>query len=306
MISLVKISQHRSSPGSRASDFLKNTDMKPNFLIIGAMKCATTSLCDILSQHPQIFVTEPKEPEFFCNEGAYARGWSWYESLFCGADSKIALGEGSTSYTKSSLHPHVAERIAAHLPDAKLIYIARHPLKRIESHWLHLIASGVDTPPLEHALKQWPHIIDTSLYWKQISAYRRFYCDERILVLFFEDFVRRPHDVMARCYEFLGVHPEANRADPSKPSHVSANVRIDGRSLQLAQKIPGTRLARHLAPRLAQKVMARLRRPLPSRPQWPAQLRQKAIGQLAEDSAQFLQFYGRPTDFWQWDEVGGH
>src|SRR5262245_56221545 len=106
---------------------------KPNFLVIGAMKCATTSICDILSQHHQIFVTDPKEPDFFSDEKAYARGWSWYEALFRGSENRVAIGEGSTNYTKSKLHPQAAERIAHHLPDARLMYIARHPLKRIES-----------------------------------------------------------------------------------------------------------------------------------------------------------------------------
>jgi hypothetical protein len=277
---------------------------EPNFLVIGAMKCATTSICDILAQHPEVFVTDPKEPDFFSDEKAYTKGWSWYESLFRGAENRLAIGEGSTNYTKSFLHPEVAERIARHLPDTRLIYIARHPLKRIESHWLHLIAAGLDTPPLAEALKKWPHIVDTSLYWKQINAFRHFYPDDRILVLFFEDLVDRPHDVMTRCYEFLGVDPEANPADPTQPSHVSAKVRIDGPATRFLQKIPGARAAKHVAPGLARNIMTRLRRPLPNRPDWPPELRQETIEYLSNDSAQFLNFYGKPADFWRLESRG--
>ncbi len=75
--------------------------VKPNFLVIGAMKCATTSLCDIFAQHPQMFVCTPKEPEFFCDDKVFARGWPWYESLFTAGTNKLAVGEGSTSYTKA-------------------------------------------------------------------------------------------------------------------------------------------------------------------------------------------------------------
>jgi hypothetical protein len=272
--------------------------MKPNFLVIGAMKCATTSLCDILSQHPQIFVCSPKEPAFFSDDSVFARGWPWYESLFAVASDMIAVGEGSTGYTKIMIHPHTAERMAKHLPDAKLIYIARHPLKRIESHWLELIAIGLDLPPFVEALKSWPNIVDTSLYWKQINAYRRFYPDERILVLFFEDFVAEPYGVLKRCYQFLGVDPGANRADPATASNVSANRRLDGRVIPILRRIPGARVAKNLAPGLVLRVIEKLRHPLPNRPEWPPEIRRELVMQLADDTQEFLRFYGKAADFW--------
>lgn len=158
--------------------------MKQNFLLIGAMKCASTRMFDLLGRHPQVFVSSPKEPEFLCKDEVFARGWSWFESMFADADGKIAIGEGSTSYTKQMLFPRTAERIAAHLPDAKLLYIVRHPLDRILSHWLHLFADVRAMPPLAVALETWPDIVDTSLYWRQINAYRRYYPDDQIMVLF--------------------------------------------------------------------------------------------------------------------------
>lgn len=262
------------------------------------MKCATTSLCDIFAAHPQMFVSDPKELDFFCYEEVFARGWSWYESVFAGAEGKLAVGEGSPNYTKLMLHPRAPERIAKHLPDAKLIYIVRHPLKRIESHWLHSIASGLDVAPLGEFLKRWPHMIDTSLYWKQISAYRRFYPDKHILVLFFEDLVKCPEQLLTRSYEFLGVNPALGGADPSRPSHVSAAARLDGPVIRFLQKIPVAHAVKRRAPKLAHNMMRRLRRPLPARPEWSAETRREVVKQLADDTAEFLRHYGKPADFW--------
>ena len=79
--------------------------MKPNFLVIGAMKCGTTSLCSLLGQHPDIFMSNPKETYFFSNDEVYQRGSSWYESIFLGSENKIAIGEGSTNYSKKYIFP---------------------------------------------------------------------------------------------------------------------------------------------------------------------------------------------------------
>lgn len=275
--------------------------MKPNFLVIGAMKSATTSLCDIFAQHPQIFVSNPKELNFFCRDEYFARGEQWYEGLFAGTEGKIAVGEGSTSYTKWMLHPACSERVARHLPEAKLIYIVRHPLKRIESHWLHLIAAGEDVPPLRHALQKWPHIVDTSLYWKQISAYRRFFPDGRILVLFTEDLAKEPDAVLNLCWDFLGVDGHLAEETTAKTSHISAQARMDGPVIRAFQHVPGARAVKKLVPGLAHSIMPFFRRPLPRRPEWPADLKREVTLQLADDAATFLTFYGKPSDFWRFE-----
>jgi hypothetical protein len=272
--------------------------VKPNFLVIGAMKCATTSVCDILASHPQIFLTNPKEPDFFCDDKIFSRGWKWYESLFENATGKLAIGEGSTGYTKALLHPQTAKRIAQHLPNAKLIYIARHPLKRIESHWLHLIAAGLDVPPFRKALEQWPHMIDTSLYWKQISRYRHFYPDEKLLILFFEDYVKSPHAEIERAYHFLGVAPELATDNPGQPRHVSATLRVDTKLARFLCNFPGAKSVKKLTPAVAHGLVRMLQRPMPDRPTWPADLRERVIRQLSEDTKMFLTFYGKAADYW--------
>ena len=279
--------------------------MKPNFLVIGAAKCATTSLVKIFSQHPQMFVTTPKEPEFFSYDEVFARGVDWYEALFAGGFGRIAVGEGSTGYTKQIDYPLAAERVARHLPEAKLIYIVRHPLQRIESHWLQRAADGEEMPPLAGALQKWPGLLDTSKYWKQIRAYRSRYGDERILVLFFEDFVRQPEVEIARCYQFLGVDPKLAGADPATPHNVSSAKGMDGPVLRWLRRSPIVRRSPvalkigKLAIGLARARLPFLQHRLPPRPEWPADLRREVVRQIKDDAGEFLRFYGQSADFWR-------
>ena len=83
---------------------------RPDFLVIGAMKCGTTSLYRYLRAHPQIQMAEPKELHFFSEPEVWARGWDWYEQRFPVREAAtVAVGEASTSYTKYPQYPNVAE-----------------------------------------------------------------------------------------------------------------------------------------------------------------------------------------------------
>ncbi len=101
----------------------------PNFLIIGAMKCATSSLHEQLALQDGIFMTELKEPNFFSNDEEYTKGMSWYLSHFQDAQTEDLAGESSTHYTKLPTYPETITRIQEHLPNAKFIYVIRHPIR---------------------------------------------------------------------------------------------------------------------------------------------------------------------------------
>src|SRR5687768_14093660 len=98
--------------------------MLPTFVIIGAMKCGTTSLHYYLAQHPEICMPQKKETDFFITEINYHRGRGWYESLFA-QPAKItakACGEASPNYAKTWQFRGVPERMHDLLPQARLIY----------------------------------------------------------------------------------------------------------------------------------------------------------------------------------------
>jgi hypothetical protein len=191
--------------------------VRPDFLVIGAPKCATTSLCFCLGLHPQVFVSRPKETFFFSHDEVWARGWGWYESLFAGSGGALARGEGTTVYAQTATYPKALPRIAEHLPHARILYIVREPYSRLESHWIELHSQGLTTLPFAEALRKEPELLDAARYGTQLEAYRAHFPDDRILVLFYEDYRERPHEVLERCFRFLGVDPGVRIEAAARP-----------------------------------------------------------------------------------------
>ncbi len=138
----------------------------PNLVIIGAMKCGTTSLHHYLGQHPDICMSRPKELNFFFGpedggprrgpderpdwaRGNWHRGPAWYAAHFdAGAPVR---GEASPGYTSPS-YPGVAARMAAVIPDARLVYAVRDPIDRAVSQYEHHRRQGTETRGPEEAL----------------------------------------------------------------------------------------------------------------------------------------------------------
>ncbi len=79
---------------------MANSTRLPDFIIIGAMKSATSTLHNQLSAQPGIFMSTPKEPNFFSDDDIYNQGLSWYSGLFSDANARDICGESSTHYTK--------------------------------------------------------------------------------------------------------------------------------------------------------------------------------------------------------------
>ncbi len=102
----------------------------PDFIVIGAMKSATTTLHEQLARQRGLFMSRSKEPSFFSDDENYARGIEWYASFFAGAGDHLLVGESSTHYTKLPTHPHTVERMVRALPRVKLIYVMWHPIDR--------------------------------------------------------------------------------------------------------------------------------------------------------------------------------
>ena len=126
----------------------------PDFVIVGAMKSATSSLQEQLAAQPGIFMCTPKEPNFFSDADQYAKGISWYSGLFAEAPEESLMGEASTHYTKLPTYPGVVQRLKEHLPNARFVYVMRHPVDRLISHYIHEWSTGVYRCSLEEAIRQ--------------------------------------------------------------------------------------------------------------------------------------------------------
>ena len=132
----------------------------PDFIIIGAMKCATSTLHEQLARQAGIFMSTPKEPNFFSDDEQWERGIGWYASLFNLADECDICGESSTHYTKLPTYPHTIERMREHLgDDVRMIYIMRHPIDRLISHYIHEWTQRVISSPVNEAVDEHPELI---------------------------------------------------------------------------------------------------------------------------------------------------
>jgi hypothetical protein len=178
----------------------------PNLIVIGAQKCSTTSLHYYLGLHPEIFMAEEKELNFFLEERNWGKGIEWYSSHF-GANTRI-LGESSPTYSHFPVFQGVPERMHATIPEAKLIYILRDPIERILSHYMHSWASGTENRPLTEALEdvESSPYVSRSMYYRQLEQYLPYFPDSRILIIAAEALLHGDRGkTLEKVYSFLNL-----------------------------------------------------------------------------------------------------
>lgn len=194
---------------------------KPDFIIIGAMKCATSTLHDQLAQSSSFFMTTLKEPNFFSDDEVYKNGQQWYSSLFDEAKEGQLKGESSTHYTKLPEYPETINRIYAFCPDIKLIYIMRHPVDRMISNYIHQWTQRVISCDINKAVFKYPDLINNSRYNMQVEPYIEKFGYKNILPLFVERIKADPLKELTTVYNYLNVLSEPKWEKELK-SNVSA------------------------------------------------------------------------------------
>jgi Sulfotransferase family len=176
---------------------------RPDFIVIGAMKSATTTLHEQLARQPGVFMSRPKEPNFFSDDPIYSRGMLWYSSLFRGAGPAEIRGESSTHYTKLPTHRHTVARLVRHLPRLKLIYLMRHPIERLISQYVHELTAGRIRAGISETLELHPEMIDYSRYAMQLQPYVDAYGFANVLPVFFPGLVTKSQEALERIGRFL-------------------------------------------------------------------------------------------------------
>lgn len=184
----------------------------PQFIIIGAMKSATSTLHDQLALQQGIFMSTPKEPNFFSDDKQYQKGLGWYQSLFSDALPTDLCGESSTHYTKLPTYPETISRLKAYTDDIKLVYVLRHPLERLISHYIHEWSQNNIHCEINTAIKKHPELIEYSLYHKQISPFIENFGGESILISYFQKILHSPQAELEKVCRHIGYqdHPEWN------------------------------------------------------------------------------------------------
>ncbi len=208
---------------------------KPNFFLVGAPKCGTTSLYEYLRVHPEIFMPEIKEPHYFAKDMTFnapwhVRDWDRYIALFEGADSATRIGEGSVYYLYSRT---AAREIRDFNADAKIIIMLRNPPDMMYSLHGQFLSShneniadfaealnaetergaGQRIPSTAHS----PHVLcyaAVARYCEQVQRYLETFGRDNVHVILFDDLATDTPGVYRRALEFLGVDPEFRTTFP--------------------------------------------------------------------------------------------
>jgi Sulfotransferase domain len=174
---------------------------RPHFIIIGAMKCATSTLHVQLAQQAGFAMSDPKEPNFFSDDEVFARGLDWYHRVFPTGQIK---GESSTHYTKLPTHPHTIRRLRREFgEDLKFIYIMRHPVDRLVSHYIHEWSQGVISEPIENAIHSHEPLVAYGSYARQLRPWLETFGPKCVLPVFFDSIAERPQFELERICRFL-------------------------------------------------------------------------------------------------------
>jgi hypothetical protein len=202
---------------------------RPNLFIIGAMKSGTTSLHNYLDMHPDIAMSEEKEPGYFVEELSLKRGESWYASLFESDTRYPYRGESSTHYTKLPLYRGVAERLFRFAPEARLIYVMRDPFERAVSHYWHAVRDvhhGGELRRMIMAVTEQPSdYLAFSDYAMQLEPYIELFGRDALFTLTFESLVRDPQQEINRIFAWLGLQrhsigEHSSQAHNQKPANI--------------------------------------------------------------------------------------
>jgi hypothetical protein len=272
----------------------------PNLIIIGGLKCGTTSIHHYLGLHPKIQMSKPKELNFFVEELNWDLGLDWYRTRF---DSRFGVrGESSPHYTNQPRFTGVAERIREHCPEARLIYMVRDPISRILSHWRHATGAGYETGEISERLSD-PEsgYLHRSLYWMQLQPYLEQFPGERIAIFTQEELQAEREKTMRRAFEFAGVDAGFTSEQFSREWEKSSAK--EGDRYQLMErliKLPGFRSFDRNFDRLpeslrwvVEKLVHDPDKPSAPKPQLPEGVRELLVERLRDDASRLQEFAGR-------------
>ena len=229
-------------------------DLQPTFVVIGAMKTATTSLHRILDEHPDVYMTYVKEPGLYLDDPQFMRQNPFvgtrerlHKLTFRGYKGEPIIGESTTEY--SELPTNGAEapaRMAELAPHLKFVYMLRNPLDRIFSHYLHCLDLGIYDEPIDDILRRDGTFLERSLYAFQLSHYLKHFPRERFHLIVFEEFRKDSSEVINSIFRFLGLTP------PPAPIQTTRQL---NRSVSRNQ-FPSTQV---LKPATYERLMAQIR-----------------------------------------------
>ncbi|WP_210447115.1 sulfotransferase family protein [Vibrio crassostreae] len=195
-------------------------------ICIGGMKCGTSTLWDMLTQHPEVLSCSVKEPSYFAvrdieglSVDEYYSIWPWDRAN----NKHKVIFEASTHYSKFPASETAADQIGAILPNAKIIYLVRDPIKRLESQLAHHISRGeLDVDLINAGMwKENTHLFNLSSYNQRISPFVRNLGKDNILVITLEELIHNYRETLYKIESFLSLshfsdYSELKKSNPRR------------------------------------------------------------------------------------------
>lgn len=283
--------------------------MSPNFLIIGAPRTGTTHLYKGLRQHPEIYMSDFKEPMFFAYEGeshaATIADWDSYQKLFDHAQGQKAIGEASTLYLWKDSAPG---NIYRHLPEVRLIAVLRNPVERAFSQYtfqrllevetcetfeegLEAEASRAEDPKVSDFFRY----VEVGLYADQIARYQALFAPDQLKFVLNDDLDRDQSQVFQDIFRFLGVDDTFR---PNLEHRTNASGVAPKKSFYGALKAGGRMVKGLLPESMTTRLSGALNAHYLARPQVSQETYQKLLNVFQEDVIRTGKLIERDLSAW--------
>lgn len=284
---------------------------RPNLFLVGAPKCGTSALHDYLAQHPDVFMSELKEPHYFCTDLAapYAvQDEAAYLDLFKDSSaSALAVGESSATYLYSEV---AAAKLHAFDANAKIIAMLRNPLEMMPSlHAQKLVNGTEDKKRFADALAAekrrkagelpargaFPFYYDAAMYSGQLARYFALFPRAQVHVIVFDDFKRDAKGVYNEVLSFLDLPP----FEPEMKI-VNRNKRVRSRRVHEQVQNPNSTVNRLPKPlnTLGYKLLDKLNSAPYERERLPLAVADTIRHDFAPEVERLSTLLGRDLSFW--------
>lgn len=227
---------------------VNGSEIKVDFVGVGAAKSGTSWLATCLSEHPQICMAKPKALNYFCEKAIWPEfrvnnclGPEWLAERFAHCKLGQRLGEFSPNYLCEPRSPHL---IIEHNPECRLIFCFRQPAEAVVSFYHEIGKESPVADTFEEFLDDYPQILRMGLYHLHVQAFLEAFPRKQCLFLFFDDIQEDAAAILRQCFSFLGVEP--NFVPASLTQRVNERKRPRSRALLAA-----TNWTRHLLQKYA-------------------------------------------------------
>jgi hypothetical protein len=268
-----------------------------DFMIVGAQKCGTTTLSQVLRSHPSVVCSYDKETNFFSTCSDWRAEIARYERMFPRREGAHHF-EASPTYT---FYPYRNLEIWNDLhdfnPHLKVVYLVRNPIERVTSAYMHMYERGYTDRTFEAALVEIPQLLDVTRYATQIKPFLERFGEDQVRILFFEDLLRQRRALQDELGRFLDIDPDgfgdvaALHANPSIGGN-KAHYKYDRPPLFL-------RAVRRIAPPLWRVITDNSRRTFSAKPVLSPRHQRVVLHMLRAEIDELEALTGRKLSHWR-------